>query len=315
MVAVTALILVCIGAWQFPAPGRSILRLSTQTYPGLSIDLPSWEVIEKKTTMKSGTIKLADPVGGDHFIVVRWSDSEPVQPADFIKPIADSMSLTPKDPTPTRVGDHDGKTFTLYSPDGEVSGAATVWNCTQDHRIMWIITMISGPRGSMLPSHQKIVEGVKCHTDTAKGTAGGGGKNVFPAFTAPPGFVRQPVNSSLLYIGPKRQTIRFDPAVAGRSDIVSADLSPDQAATILKSTGLLTTVEGTPQMIKVTDLEGQERRVWTASGKAPNKEQIQIEVMVWWCDSRDMTFIGAYATQGAHNPRDGVDTLLPAVCH
>ena len=79
--------------------------------------------------------------------------------------------------------------------------------------------------------------------------------------------------------------------------------------------GLLKTIDGAPQSIKVTDLLGHERRVWSASGTGNDDSKLQVEVMVWWCDQRDMTFIGAYATQGTHNLRDGVDTLLPAVCH
>jgi hypothetical protein len=313
LVAVTMLVLVCVGAWAFPAPGKSNLRLAPQTFPGLTIELPDWRVEEKKTSLEAGTVKLADPVGGDHFISLRWTDSDPVQPDEYIKPLASAGSMTVKDRSAAIVGGHEGATYYLEGSEGGVRAAATVWNCPKDHRVMWIFTTISGPKASMLASHQKIVESVHCHTGSEK--AGAGGQKVFPGFTPPPGFSRQQSSTSLVYTGPRRQTILFDAAVPGRSDLVAADLSPDQAAAMLKGTGSLTTVEGTPQLITVTDLSGHERRVWTATGAGADGGRLQVEVMVWWCDQRDMTFIGAYATQGAHDPREGVNTLLPAVCH
>jgi hypothetical protein len=42
---------------------------------------------------------------------------------------------------------------------------------------------------------------------------------------------------------------------------------------------------------------------------------VQVEVMAWYCDVRNMTFVSAYATRGAHPIQEGIDTLLPAVCH
>ena len=37
--------------------------------------------------------------------------------------------------------------------------------------------------------------------------------------------------------------------------------------------------------------------------------------MVWYCDKRNMTFLGAYATRESHPVQEGIDVFLPAVCH
>jgi hypothetical protein len=63
------------------------------------------------------------------------------------------------------------------------------------------------------------------------------------------------------------------------------------------------------------DLLGHERRVWSAVGNTSGGTLVQVEVMVWYCDVRDMTFVGGYATQGAHPVQEGIDVLLPAACH
>ena len=77
----------------------------------------------------------------------------------------------------------------------------------------------------------------------------------------------------------------------------------------------LESIEGTPQLRTVNDLLGHERRVWTANGAAGDGSRVQVEVMVWWCDRRDMTFVGTYAAPGTHDPNEGINALLPAVCH
>ena len=41
---------------------------------------------------------------------------------------------------------------------------------------------------------------------------------------------------------------------------------------------------------------------------------MQVELMVWYCDARKMTFLACYAGE-MHDPADAEDALLPAVCH
>ena len=297
-----------------PAPGHSAVKLAAQTYPGLTISLPDgWEVEEKSIAFANGTVRFAEPAGGDHFISVRWADSDPVQTDDYIKPVAAALNMEVRDRTPQSVGGHEGVTFYLESIDHNSRAAATVWNCTNDHRVVRVLTNLSAPKASMLATHQKVVESAHCHS--GEGIASTQPEKVLPEFTPPPGFARSPTSPSLQYVGPRRQTIVFDPAVNGRSQLVDAVVSPDLVATMLKSTGSLSSIDGAPQLLTATDLLGHERRVWSAAGTGSDGNRVQVEVMVWWCDRRDMTFIGAYATQGTHPQSEGVNALLPSLCH
>jgi hypothetical protein len=193
---------------------------------------------------------------------------------------------------------------------------ATIWYCNQDHRMMWVISHLSGPQSAMLATHQRVVESVHCHVAEGRPTTGAtAAEKLFPGFAPPPGFVRDTSTTLLRFIGPRRQTIVFDAAVAGRSGLMESGVTPAMIANLLKTGGTLTSVEGTPQLRTTPDLLGHQRRIWTVNGASPDGTRVQVEVMAWWCDRRDMTFVGTYVTEGAHDPNDGINALLPAVCH
>ena len=322
LVAVAALGLSAIAA-MLPAPGHSAVRLVPQNFPSLTISLPDWPAEEKSARYEAGTVRLADPAGGDHFLSLRWADSEPVQPDEYVKVIS-AGTLEARERLPAIVCGHEGATFHLL-PVGSAAGTATedvaiatIWYCPPDHRVLWIITHLAGPRDAMLATHQRILDSVHCHTGEGKPTAAA--SKIFPAFAPPPGYARDPSVDLLRYVGPRQQTIVFDAAVPGRSGLVDAVVSPDLLANLLKSSGTLTSIDGAPQSRKVSDLLGHQRRVWSATGTAAaagggDGGRVQVEVMVWWCDRRDMTFVGTYAAPGTHDPNEGINALLPAVCH
>src|SRR4029453_15348946 len=105
--------------------------------------------------------------------------------------------------------------------------------------------------------------------------------SISPHSPPPPGYPRSLTTpNSMVFLGPHRETIVFDPAVPGRSPLIDAVVSPDMVASMLKSIGSLTEIEGTPQLQSVSDLLGHERRVWTAHGKGSFGVRVQVEVMV-----------------------------------
>jgi hypothetical protein len=314
--AVAAAFIICIGlaaaAFMIPAPGHSTLKLIAQTFPGLQISLPNWSVSENSVQFESGAIKLADPSGqDDKYISLRWSDSDPIQPDDYIRTLTGGL-LQIKDRSMTQIGSHEGVTYYLESDSGSARAVATVWNCPNDHRAASIFTAIAGSKPYLLATHQRIVDSVHCHTGAATTMQT---EQVFPRFAPPPGFVRDTASKSLSFVGPGSQSIVFAPAVAGQSDLAAVNLPPALIAGKLKEMGLLESVDGTPESRTVQDLSGHPRRVWSASGKTRAGNQVQVEVMVWWCDRRDMTFSGAYATKNKHDVSEGINALLPAVCH
>jgi hypothetical protein len=302
-----------IGAAMLPAPGHSSIRLDPQTFPGVTVSLPAWQPEEKTTAFGNGSVRLADPAGGDHFISIRWLESGPVQADDDIKAVASAMEMETRDRSLTNVGGHEGVTFYLESPDRTQGAAVTIWYCSTDRRLFRIVSKLIVPKASMLATHQHVIDSVKCHSSEGRGSTQP--QAVFPSFTAPPGFVRDVSGAVMFFSGPRKQTIAFYPAVPGRHALVDAVVSPDQVAAMLKSTGSLTTIDQAPQLLTTSDLLGHERRVWSAAGNNAEGNHVQVEVMVWWCDRRDMTFLGAYVTPAAHDPREGVNAMLPAVCH
>jgi len=321
-VGVTNVIMTCVfaiaavvGAAMLPAPGHSSVRLDEEILPGLKISLPSrWQAEEKSIAFSAGSIRLADPGGGDHFVSLRWIESALVQPDDDIKSVAAVMGMERKDQTGTNVGgSHEGMTYTLESLDHQSQAFATIWYCGPDHRLFRIVTKLLAPHASMLATHQAIVASVQCHA--SEGRASTQPQAVFPSFIPPSGFRPDPASASLAFSGPRGQSIVFYPAVPGRHPLVDSVVSPDQVATMLKSSGSLSSIDSVSNVTISSDLLGHNRRIWSAAGKGPQGTDVQVEVMVWWCDRRDMTFLGAYASPIKHDSSEGVNAMLPAVCH
>jgi hypothetical protein len=328
--ALVAAVAVLVVAYFIPVPGRSNVRLVGKTYPSLFIGLPQWEAEQDLSTMEFGSIKLIDPRSpggeqggrggrGERFLALRWIDSDPVQADEHVQTIAVG-GLAVRDRWAAFVSRHQGTTFYLESDDHLARAAATVWNCPQDHRVLWIFSHLSGPKSSMLATHEQILKHVRCHTGRNKDVASAATQRVFPSFAPPPGFAKAAdaparAGAGLVYVGPEDEEIVFDAALPGRSDILNENVTADIIAKLLTQWGILQRVEGAPTLTTVSDLHGHRRRVWSVAGVTPSRSAVQMELMIWHCEQRNLTFIGRYATPGRHDPRDGVDALLPSACH
>jgi hypothetical protein len=179
----------------------------------------------------------------------------------------------------------------------------------------------------MLATHQEILRNVHCHRGGAKSAAAAGAaagaatQRVFPSYAAPPGFAKRSeggaggAGGALAYDGANGAEIAFDAGLSGRSDIVSESVTPDVIAKLLTNAGILQRVEGAPALTTVNDMQGHQRRIWSVAGIGRSRDAVQMEVMIWYCDRRNMTFIGRYATPGRHEVRNGINALLPAACH
>src|SRR5205814_9483397 len=152
------------------------------------------------------------------------------------------------------VGGHEGVTYTLESLDHQSTAFATIWYCGPDRRLFRVVTKLLAPHGSMLATHQAIVESVHCHA--SEGRSSTQPQVVFPDFIPPPTYRRAggAAAESLAFAGPRGQSIVFYPAVPGRHPLVDAVVSPDQVATLLKSSGSLSSIDSTPQALPTPDL-------------------------------------------------------------
>jgi hypothetical protein len=336
-------------AYVIPVPGRSNVRLVGKYFPSLFVPLPEWKAEQNTARMDFGSIKLQDPksagpaVGGgagaedaaERFIALRWMDADPVQAEEHIEVIAVG-GLRVRERDAAFISRHQGTTFYLESDDRRNRAVATIWNCPQDHRVLWLFSYLSGPKSAMLATHEKILSKTHCHTGRNKEDAATAPPAQYPAFAPPAGFVKQeipaePSNGSgaggaggaggariAIYLAPGGRSIVFDAAVNGKSDLVAADVPPAFVARQLTSNGILATVEGEPALLTSADLQGHPRRTWSITGTAPapaTRGTVQMEVMVWYCDVRDLTFIGRYTSPQKHDPQLGVDAMLPAACH
>jgi hypothetical protein len=303
-------------------PGRSNVRLVGKFYPSLFIALPEWEAEQDFASIEFGRVKLKDPrspAGAERFLALRWIDGDPVQADEHVQTIAVG-DLSVRDQWPAFVSKHQGTTFYLESADHRDRAAATVWSCPQDHRVLWIVSQLAGPRSSMLATHEKILRNVRCHTGRNKdAVAGAATQRVLPSFAPPPGFTRAPGApgaAGLVYAGPDDEEIVFDAALPGRSDVINEGVSGEIIAKLLTHRGLLRSVDAAPTLTTVTDMHGHPRRVWSVGGvSVSSRAPVQMELMIWHCDKRNLTFIGRYATRGKHDPREGIDALLPSACH
>ncbi|MEA2734183.1 MAG: hypothetical protein QOE14_634 [Humisphaera sp.] len=315
VLAAVLAIFVIAAAWFIPVPGRSSVRLVRKDYPSLTLGLPQWEAKQDSAMMEFGSIKLADPKNADRFIALRWMDADPVQPDEHVQTIAVG-GLVVRDTSPAFVGRHQGTTFYLESDDHLSRAVATVWNCPQDHRALWILSYLSGPKNALLATHEKILNTVRCHSGRNKDVAATT-QRVYPSFTPPLGFVKEDAKpgGGMRYVGEDDEEIAFDAGIPGRSDVVSENIPPNVISKLLTNAGIMQRIEGSPELTTVNDLQGHPRRVWSVIGIGPTRDAVQMEVMIWYCDKRNLTFIGRYATPGRHEPRVGINALLPAACH
>ncbi len=295
-------------AMSLPVPGRSSIPLVEQKLPSLVLDLPQWNVEEREALFEYGSLKLNEPNGPGR-IAVHWFSGDPVAVDDYIDLIRGPMTQQGREVA--FPGSHQGVTFTLAAPDGGGEHAmVTIWNCTQDKRTIWISTALAQTLSALRATHEKIIASVRCHTGGERPTT----RAVFPSFVPPPGFVRDTKSHAMLFTGDKGQTIVFDAAVMGHQTLADADVSPQVVEPLLKELASLNTIN-TPTLRSLRDLQGHERRVWSATGTTSFGVPLQVEMMVWYCDVKNMTFIGGYATRGKHDVQEGIDALLPAVCH
>ena len=306
-------------AYVIPVPGRSNVRLVAKYFPSLFVGLPEWEAEQNAARIDFGSIKLKDPAGtakgDDRFLALRWIDSDPVQADEHIQSVV-AGALNVRSRSPASVARHEGTTFYLESDDRLNRGVVTIWNCPQDHRVLWLFSYLSGPKSSLQATHEKILRTVQCHTGRNKDGGAATQPQEYPAFAPPAGFEKlQGVPGA--YVAEGGRQIVFDAGVPGKSDLESDTLAPAVVAKRLASTGILDRVEGEPTFTTVADLQGHTRRVWSMRGvePAPSRAAVQVEVMVWHCDVRDMTFIARYRSPSQHDPREGIDAMLPAACH
>ena len=89
----------------------------------------------------------------------------------------------------------------------------------------------------------------------------------------------------------------------------------DVVRRLIAQWGVLQRIEGTPALTTVNDLQGHSRRVWSIAGVTASGDAVQMELMIWYCDTRNLTFIARYATPRRHEPQEGINALLPAACH
>jgi hypothetical protein len=302
-----ALIIALAAALIMPAGVRFQFPIRTQNLPGVTISLPDWAVEEKVELFEAGGIKLKDPRRDGRYIAVYWTDSDRVQPDDYVKAVTD---LPPVHRDPTFVDGHEGVTYTLRGSD-EIQAVVTIWNCPAEHRVLRVFSFLDDTPRAQRGIHDRVVASVKCHT----GEKGSPPPLIYPNFAPPSDFVREPHPNILRYTGPDAQTIVFAPAAATRSPLLNEDLSHDQLASLLRNADLLMTLDEPPQVRFVNDMVGHERRVWSAIGAGRGGGNVQVDLMVWYCDVRNMTFLGAYASRGRHDVQKGIDILLPAICH
>jgi hypothetical protein len=316
--AIVAAVAILATAWFIPVAGRSNVRLTGKTYPSLFIGLPEWEAEQSAAMMDFGSIRLKDPRSpSDRFIALRWIDSDPVQPDEHVQTIAVG-GLVVRDRSVASAGRHEATTYYLESDDHLSRAVATVWNCPQDHRVLWLFSYLSGPKSAMLATHEKILKTVRCHTGRNKEAAGAATQRIYPSFAAPPGFMRaedEPANTELMYVGTNDRAIVFAAALPGRMDVTKETVSPAIISRLIAQWGVLQRIEGTPTLTSVNDLQGHSRRVWSIAGVTASSDAVQMELMIWYCDKRNLTFIARYATPRRHEPQEGINALLPAACH
>ncbi len=135
--------------------------------PGIEAVLPGWEVRAQELSSSAGEYVLGEP-GGSGFVELRWA------PAGAAMTSAEllTLALAPLTASGARivdrrastVGGHQAETVGAEMPPEDLRLAVTAWSCPQDHRALWIITLLHRPASKVRAFHERLLSTVRCHT-------------------------------------------------------------------------------------------------------------------------------------------------------
>ena len=281
--------LVVGGFWLFAPPGtRADAPLQVQKLPGMSIPLPAgWTVEESTQAWEVGLHKVLDPEGGDRFLTVHWTRSEPLTSDELLKSLTglgeqlnQSGKLLGK--TGITVSDHSAETLEVSL--GGKHALITHWHCPTDTRNLQVISFLNLTPEDHKELHRRILTDVECHTEPVRF------EPIFPKVEVEETFTQIDGPDARGYEGPEGQILLTLMGMRGQN-LATRD---DNALRAVVSSAF--SVLEFEQLVLGEELIRSTDRV-TSTGQATDPEdgvRLGVAITLFYCPALHTSFIAMF---------------------
>jgi len=130
-------------------------------YPGLTLELPDWTVLDAQQLAIGGWIEFEAPGGNGRFMKLNYHFGDPLPPESLLDAVGASAEYELED---ERVVVRDGITFTTYalSMDGGKRSLMSHWACPQPGTSVSLITFLSWSWDELDQLQNRIIDSVTC---------------------------------------------------------------------------------------------------------------------------------------------------------
>lgn len=169
-------------------------ELSKRKFEYFSIDVPSWEIREKRAEGAHGRYTFYSPEGRGQHIRVDWNPDASVTVSEVL-PMLKGMNFNEnrKEVFRTRLGEQS--IHYLEMPGISRKVAASITACHEIDVGVMVWTVLDTDWESVEKLHKSVVSTISCSAKADIRSA----RLTFPEFTAPAGFNRVDNNNSLVY--------------------------------------------------------------------------------------------------------------------
>jgi hypothetical protein len=275
------------------APPREPTRVPLRAWvvPGLRVGLPDWTVTQDRHDSLPGLIAVADPMGGDRFVELRWAPGEPLSDDDLRAIVADAGGLNPEG-TEQASADQRPVTVTyLESDDGEKRAAISSFQCPATKISGALVTFVSMPREDLLALHSRVLQTVSCAPLTPTEAP----RTVFPKFTPPPGYTRAEHPIVQAWVGEDDGVFDLPPGIPGERRHHALEEIPGTREQILRAELGLQSIRFDPTPLKRAAPDGRERTIYQAAGKDGAGVDVRALLTWWHCEADGNTYVAIHA--------------------
>jgi hypothetical protein len=296
---------VLLGLWAV-ARVSSEVALAPVALPGIDALLPAWEVRDHAASSGAGQHAVKEP-GRSGFVELRWA-SDSMQPGEILDFMFRQLSALGEGWRVVRreratVDGHEGELLIGATGVGDLHVAVTAWICPQDHRALWLVTLLHRPVEDLAALHQRMLAALRCHT-------GKGEKRLAPARFPPPAeLTRNEHPTDQVFTGPA-DLVDISPGAPGRQPFEG--MGRPEIRDRVVEVGLQVT-GATLREARAGGGGGGERRCWTGEAR-DGDQQVRVTLVALYCAGNDASYLGMHLAPADGPAGRGVELLSRVDC-
>ncbi|MEZ4267586.1 MAG: hypothetical protein R3F39_14505 [Myxococcota bacterium] len=284
---------VVAGLFMAFAPSRTPTRvpLRAWTVPGIRVGLPDWAVEQQRDDSLPGLLRVADPMGGDRFVELRWAPGDPLSDEDMAAILSDAGGLSTVATEDATVDQRPARITYLESDEGGKRVAITSFHCPATKISGALITFVSMSREDLLALHQRVLQSVDCAPLAATETP----RTSFPTFTPPPGYTPTEHPIVRAWLGEDDGVFDLPPGIPGERRHHELEEMPATREQILRAELGLRDIVFDRTPIKRARPDGEERVIYQAGGRDGAGLAVRAMLTWWHCETDGNTYIALHA--------------------